>query len=241
MEKTDNRPQPARKGAATGAAAPLPHEGGIECQLMYMQQRLKAPKDETNSEKGFRYRTLEAILAAAKPLLEETRCTLTFSEELRSIGDHAYICSTARLRNAAGECREATSFAREDERLPGMCGAQISGACVSYARKYAAGGLFAIDGTRLAEPLEIDSLTPSAVEDWAGGHVPTPSPVLTPERPRRRTLRCGQQDGWDDEVARVNAWEGSTEAFLEDLRTRWQIDDNDAIVLLAARTKPFNN
>ncbi len=42
---------------------------------------------------------------------------------------------------------QTKAYAREDENLKGMTQAQVTGACSSYARKYALNGLFAIDNT----------------------------------------------------------------------------------------------
>lgn len=215
----------------------------IREQLIYIQQMLAAPKDNENTEKHFRYRTLDGIIAAVKPLLFDCSCTLTFSEDILSIEQGAYIISTATLTNLRGESIETKAFAREDTRLPGMCSAQISGACISYARKYAACGLFAIDNTRLVEPIELDSFSPSAVEELkrAEEHGEAPLPD-SPERPVNAALKpvlsAGQGD-WQREVERVKAWEGSEESFVDDLRRRWSISDNDILVLLSRRDAPF--
>ena len=41
-----------------------------------------------------------------------------------------------------------SAMAREDEILKGMASSQVTGACSSYARKYALNGLFCIDDTK---------------------------------------------------------------------------------------------
>ena len=69
----------------------------IREQLIYIQQMLAAPKDNENAEKHFRYRTLDGIIAAVKPLLLDCSCTLTFSEDVLSIEQGAYIISRPRL------------------------------------------------------------------------------------------------------------------------------------------------
>lgn len=217
-------------------------EGGIRMQLMYIQQALSAPKDQENEERKFQYRSVEGILAAVKPLLSECGCTLTFSESITETGQGVYVMSTARLENLAGEERSTTAFAREDTRLPGMCSAQISGSCISYARKYAAGGLFAIDNSRLVDPIELDSFSPSAVEEIKraedqGALIDGPVPATATARP---ILRAGQIDGkWDEEVERVRAWKGTEEEYLQDLASRWIVLAEDRLALLSRRKEPF--
>lgn len=225
-------------GAAAGRRDAVLKDAGIREQLLYIQQGLTAPKNEQNAAKGFPYRTLEGIIEAVKPLLRDASCTLTFSEDIREAGGEVYVCTTATLTNTRGEAVSATSFAREDRRLPDMCGAQISGACVSYARKYAAGGLFAIDGNRLAAPLEIDSLLPESVEDWAGRSTVPPSPRRAANAAELPILMCGGR-GWKKEVARVKAWQEGADAWKEDLHARWSVSENDEIVLMAQREIPF--
>lgn len=56
-----------------------------------------------------------------------------------------FTVSTATLINSAGEKASCTAEAEHPETKKGMDPAQISGATSSYARKYALGGLFALD------------------------------------------------------------------------------------------------
>ena len=217
----------------------------IQAQLLYIQQALAAPRDLENQEKGFQYRTIEGVIAAVKPLLNDCGCTLTFSEDIRPAGDEAYVVSTATLRNAKGEEISSVAFAREDRRLPGMCSAQITGACISYARKYAAGGLFAIDNTRLAEPIDIDSLYPSLIEEVksgedAGAPFSAPNPEIPVNATRLPVLHSGApKAGWDEEVLRVQKWTGSREDYMADLRSRWIVEDEALVLLFRRRDAPF--
>lgn len=117
-------------------------------ELNQIQTKLVAPKNQNNNFGGYKYRSLEDICEAVKPLLRETGCTLTFSDDLCYIGDRYYVKSTATITNPQGESFSATSFAREQESKKGMDEAQITGSASSYARKYAVCSLLAIDDNR---------------------------------------------------------------------------------------------
>lgn len=117
-------------------------------KLNTLQVGLKAPKSNYNGFGKYNYRTCEQILEAAKPLLEKTKSAIVLQDEPVMVGDRFYIKATAKLVDAenAGECVEASAFAREAEEKKGMDPAQVTGAASSYARKYALAGLFALDG-----------------------------------------------------------------------------------------------
>lgn len=122
-------------------------------ELLEIQQRLNAPKNNYNSFGNYKYRSCEDILAAVKPLLNELKCTLTLSDEMVNAGNRYYIKATATLTNANGMQSVTTAFAREEETKKGMDASQITGTASSYARKYALNGLFAIDDTKDADAL----------------------------------------------------------------------------------------
>lgn len=122
-------------------------------ELIEIQSKLNAPKGQYNSFGKYKYRSCEDILAAVKPLLKETNCTITMSDNVELIGTRFYVRATATLINSAGEKEVTTGFAREDETQKGKDGSQITGSASSYARKYALNGLFAIDDTRDTDSL----------------------------------------------------------------------------------------
>lgn len=132
-------------------------------ELEIIQQKLNAPKDLLNKYGGYHYRSCESILAALKPLLAATGCTIVLTDDVEKIGDRYYIRATATLKNSAGETETASGLAREGEQRKGMDDAQLTGATSSYARKYALNGLFAIDDVRdidataKPEPTQADS------------------------------------------------------------------------------------
>lgn len=122
-------------------------------ELVTIQSRLKAPKSQFNQFGGYRYRSCEDILEAVKPLLLETGCTLTISDDVVQVGTRVYIRATATLAAPDGREWETTALAREADTKKGMDDSQITGTASSYARKYALNGLFAIDDCKDADTL----------------------------------------------------------------------------------------
>ena len=114
-------------------------------ELFEIQQRLVSNKANFNEFGKFNYRSLENILADVKPLLNELRCTITFTDDMVLMGERYYVKSTVTLENESGEKKEAVAFAREDASRPGMSESQVTGTASSYARKYAICSLLAIN------------------------------------------------------------------------------------------------
>lgn len=122
---------------------------GIRESLFYIQQKLKAPKSQHNDFGNFSYRSCEDILEAVKPLLKATNCVLTISDELVNVGERYYIIATATLKSVEdGDAISNSAYAREPAEKKGADLSQITGACSSYARKYALNGLFCIDDVK---------------------------------------------------------------------------------------------
>lgn len=114
-------------------------------KLIDIQQNLSVPKTRENSFGGFNYRSVEDIETAVKPFLKEHRLTLTFSDTVEAIGDRVYVRAEARLSDGE-KFVLAYARAREAEKPKAKTDdAQLTGGCSSYARKYAAQGLFLID------------------------------------------------------------------------------------------------
>ncbi len=110
---------------------------------------MKAPKGQTNTFGGYRYRSAEDILEALKPLLGEWGCSLVIQDEMVEVGGRVYVKASANLiDNDSESVLSTTAYAREAETKRGMDDAQITGSASSYARKYALNGLFAIDDTK---------------------------------------------------------------------------------------------
>ena len=126
----------------------------IYSKLAEIQQKLSAPKSLFNKFGNYYYRNAEGILEAVKPLLDGY--VLVISDEPCVIGERYYIKATATLTDGE-ESVSSVAYAREDETKKGMDGCQITGACSSYARKYALNALLMIDDSKDSDD---DSLSP---------------------------------------------------------------------------------
>lgn len=116
----------------------------IYAALLAVQQGLKAPKDKSGGK--YSYRSAEDILEKVKPLLQENGLILLLDEAIKADAVGSFIESTATLVDiATGDSVSTHSMAREDVGTKFMSPGQATGAAVSYARKYALGGMFAID------------------------------------------------------------------------------------------------
>ena len=118
-------------------------------KLNNIQLELKAPKNKRNTFGGYQYRDLSGILEAVKPLLKKYKCAIIISDAVVTKEDRTYIEATATIV----DCEDSTmcqckGYAREQDSKKGMDDAQLTGACSSYARKYACNGLLAIDDSQ---------------------------------------------------------------------------------------------
>lgn len=143
----------------------------VTTKLQAIQSSLNAPKNLENKFGNYRYRSAESILEALKPHLEEHQAILTLSDEIVEVGGRVYVKATATF-TADDQTVSTTAFAREAEDKKGMDSAQVTGACSSYARKYALNGLFCIDDTKDAD----------ATNDH-GKAAPAPAPAAKPTPP----------------------------------------------------------
>ena len=114
--------------------------------LAAIQAKVKAPKKNHNNFGKFNYRSVENIYEAVKPVLEETGATLSITDEMKNVEGRFYLVATATLK-VGNETYTSQGWARESESKSGMDPAQLTGACSSYARKYALCALFLIDGS----------------------------------------------------------------------------------------------
>ena len=141
-------------------------------RFLAVQAQLKAPKGRTNKFGGYRYRSCEDIVKAAKPLLKENGIVLTLSDSVTEIAGRYYVVATASALDAEGGAQriQSTAYAREAEDKKGMDDSQITGTASSYARKYALNGLLCLDDVMDADA-DLD-------DDSAGSEL--------------RCTRCGQ-------------------------------------------------
>lgn len=123
--------------------------------LQHIQTELKAPKNQKNNFGGYKYRNLESILENVKPLLNKYNAVLTITDDIITVGERIYVKAIATIMSVDdGDNIAVSAYAREDVAKKGMDLSQLTGACSSYARKYALNGLFCIDDTKDADELE---------------------------------------------------------------------------------------
>ena len=107
---------------------------------------LNAPKSAYNAHGKFNYRNVEDIMEGVKPILNGL--VLTVSDEIEFIGDRFYVRSVATITDGEKSIK-ATGWAREPNKIKLPCDEpQVTGACTSYARKVALGGLLCIDDNK---------------------------------------------------------------------------------------------
>lgn len=114
-------------------------------QLTKIQAELKCPKGSFNKFGGFKYRSAEQILEAAKPILYKYESVLILTDEIVEVTGRLFLKATATLINTDGEIK-VNAYAELSEHK-GMSSEQTTGTASSYARKYALNGLFLIDET----------------------------------------------------------------------------------------------
>lgn len=148
-------------------------------KLNNIQLELKAPKNKRNTFGGYQYRDLSGILEAVKPLLKKYKCVITISDNVVTKEERTYIESTVTLIDSEdGTVCACKGYAREQDSKKGMDDAQLTGACSSYARKYACNGLFAIDDSR-----DLDSM-----DNTSDSNVDSEKPKTRRSRRTRNTI-----------------------------------------------------
>ena len=150
--------------------------------LLWIQSELRVPKKHENKFGGFKYRNMEDILEAVKPLCVERGCKLILKDKITIIGaklpvmtgtkktdkdetdivlsgPRIYVETTAIFTDSFGEKTKVTGYAREPMDKKGMDESQLTGSAASYAGKRALGNLFLLDDNRDADDL------PATTED----------------------------------------------------------------------------
>ena len=170
-------------------------------KLIEIQQELKAPKGQYNDFGNYKYRSLDNILEAVKPLLEKRELVLLLYDELVSEGEGTsarfYIKATAELIDTEGHKISVTALAREALAKKGMDESQITGTASSYARKYCLNGLFAIDDTKDADTNEYKKQT-------AAGEPATASQRV------ELTEKCREKNVDPQDLLKSIGWDGAT-------------------------------
>lgn len=113
-------------------------------KLLAVQMELKCKKDK--KAKNYSYRSAEDILESLKPILEWAAATILMKDEVVEVGNKNYFKSTITFYDLESEeTIENYSMTRESESSQFMSDWQVSWATISYCRKYALCGMFAID------------------------------------------------------------------------------------------------
>jgi len=118
--------------------------------LTQIQNELKVPKSQQNNFGHYKYRNIEDIEQALKPLLEKYGATLYVDEDVKQVGDRIYFVEQVNYMDKEQKV-SVKGWAREALSKKGMDDSQLSGATSSYATKYALGKLFLIDDTKDAD------------------------------------------------------------------------------------------
>lgn len=121
-----------------------------------LQGEMKVPKDRKtepgrpgSSYRSYSYRSCEDIYEHIKPLCAKYGILINVTDEVAQIGERYYIKATAKaIDTESGEEISATAYAREPDKTGQMNESQTTGAASSYARKYALGGLLALDDNK---------------------------------------------------------------------------------------------
>jgi hypothetical protein len=136
-------------------------------ELILIQSELKAPKNQYNAFGKYKYRSVEDILEAVKPLLLKYECTLIIEDEVKEVGGIVFIESTASIQKEGEgrmEGRAVTAQAGIDINRKGMDVAQSFGSSSSYARKYALSGLLLIDDNKDPDSTNDHGKVPAVVK-----------------------------------------------------------------------------
>ena len=124
-------------------------------KLLNIQEMLNVPKNLHNDFAGFNYRSAEQILETVKPIASASKCVITLTDKIISIGNWNYVEAMATICDTeSGETFSTVASAREQEAKKGMDTSQITGSTSSYARKYALSGLLALDDNKDADSMD---------------------------------------------------------------------------------------
>ena len=116
-------------------------------ELIKIQSELNAPKSRTNSFGKYKYRSLEDIFEAVKPLLAKHEAILNVTDELVQVNENMFVIKAVATITKGEQSFSSSSFAAVSNRK-GMDIAQSFGASSSYARKYALSALFLLDDSK---------------------------------------------------------------------------------------------
>ena len=121
---------------------------GINEVLNSLQLNVKTPKGKKNNFGNYKYRTAEDILAAVKIELKDEKypanCIILTNVRMFELANKLFVQVIASLQ-IGKEVITAEGIAEHAISKKGMDEAQLTGATITYARKYALQNLFGID------------------------------------------------------------------------------------------------
>ena len=116
----------------------------VAFMLSKIQNEVKVLKNNYNSFGKYKFRSVEDIQVAIKPILLQYEATIILSDKVIEMCAIPVIESTARFVCSYGEL-SVSAQAGVDIHKKGMDIPQTFGTASSYARKYALGGLLLLD------------------------------------------------------------------------------------------------
>ena len=191
----------------------------IKEKLAVIQQELKVPKSKPNRFGGYKYRNVDMITEAVKPLLKDQKCILTLNDEVVEVGGRVYVKATAVLEETDGEGGIGVSgYAREQLERKKSDDSQLTGAASTYARKRALEGLFLLDDSGdVTDPDEYEE-DPEEELDKQEAEEQEEAPVERKPRSRRKKKEedfMNIPEGVDEEVPFTTEKELSKEELEE--------------------------
>lgn len=181
-------------------------------RLIKIQQGLRIPKNKEGDKGRFKFRSAEDIFEKVKPLLAETETAVVVSDELCEVSGRCAIKATATLIGKDNKpIATANGWACMDSHIvidkysgqekKSMSNEQCTGSASSYARKYALGGLFAIDNDELdPDQPEVGTKDPQPKQQPAPTQKTAPQPAvqLTPEQMENKNALLADIDATED-------------------------------------------
>ena len=176
----------------------------IKEKLAVIQQELNVPKSKPNRFGGYKYRNVDMIVAAVKPLLKEQKCILTLNDEVVEVGGRVYVKATAVIEECDGDGGIGVNgWAREQLERKKSDDSQLTGAASTYARKRALEGLFLLDDSGdVTDPDEYEE-DPDEELDKQEAEEQEEAPVERKPRSRRKKKTedfMNIPEGVDEEV-----------------------------------------
>ncbi|MDO5716400.1 MAG: ERF family protein [Tissierellia bacterium] len=157
-------------------------------KIAELQQELEVGKERYNQFGNFWHRSTEDIVRYLKPLMKKHGLLLLMKDELVHKGDRYYIEAQVSLIDieAEGEGVSTTAYAREADSKPKFDPAQLTGSASSYARKYALGGLLAIDDSQDPDAYPPQNATPTNIKAKTNQSKPYDVPPTISEEQRQQ-------------------------------------------------------